>query len=134
MIRISARKSVVLASVLMLSAASIASAQNMTGSDTKASGEARPMPSPAGSTVQLTSQQEQALWTDISARAREQSAPAGFTAAVGQSVPTKVTLRSLPHKAAADVPAAKPYRYAMVNHQLLLVNPSDKKVIDVIAQ
>ena len=117
----------------MLSAASIASAQNMTESDTKASGETRPMASAAGSTVQLTSQQEQALWTDISARAREQSAPTGFTAAVGQSVPSEVTLRSLPQKAATDVPAAKPYRYAMVNHQLLLVNPSDKKVVDVIA-
>jgi len=51
---------------------------------------------------------------------------------VGQKVPAELTLRALPSKAATDVPAAKSYRYAMLKDRILLVNPSDKTIVDVI--
>ena len=34
--------------------------------------------------------------------------------------------------AARDVPAAKPYRYAMLPDKVLIVNPADKKIADVV--
>lgn len=132
MIRPSSNKSlsVALAAVLMMSGASIAAAQSTMSKDKTTTGSA----ASSASELKLTSDQEKKLWTEISGHAMKQSAPSGFTPAVGQTVPTGVTLRELPSKAQTDVPAAKPYHYAMVQDKLLLVNPSDKKIVEVITE
>ena len=133
MIRPSGNKalSVALASLLMLSGASIASAQGTMSKDSATTGSA----SMAKSTeLNLTADQEKKLWAEIGGHAMKQSAPSGFDAAVGQTVPASVTLRELSSKAQSEVPAAKPYHYAVVGDELLLVNPSDKKIVDVITQ
>jgi hypothetical protein len=51
---------------------------------------------------------------------------------VGASVPSRVTLRSLPEGATAEVPEAEPYHYALVDNQILLVDPSDKRIVGII--
>jgi hypothetical protein len=133
MIRPSSNKSlsVALAAVLMMSGASIAAAQGAMSKDKATTGAAG---ASASSKIELTSDQEKKLWTEISGHAMKQSAPSGFTPAVGQAVPTSVSLRELPTKAQTDVPAAKPFHYAMVDNKLLLVNPSDKKIVEIITQ
>lgn len=122
--------SIALASMLMLSGASMASAQGMMSKESKATTGS------AGSSVsdqlKLTGPQQMRLWNEISIHATKQKAPSGFNAAVGAAVPTRITLHALPEKAATEIPEAKPYHYAVVNNQLLLVNPSDKRVVDVI--
>ena len=130
MIKASKSLSVALASLLMLSGASIASAQGTTSKDKAATTGSS---SPANQ-LNLTAEQEKVLWTEISDHAMKQNAPSGFSAAVGQTVPISVTLRELPSKAQTDVPAAKSFQYAMVDNKLLLVNPSDKKIVEIITQ
>lgn len=135
MIRPSANKSlsVALASLLMLSGASVAAAQATMSKDSKATtGSAG---TASSKELKLTSDQEKKLWTEISSNyAMKQNAPSGFNAAVGETLPASVTLRELPSKAQTEVPAAQPYHYAMVQDKLLLVNPSDKKIVDVITK
>ncbi len=43
-----------------------------------------------------------------------------------------VRFSAVPSKAARDVPALRPYDFAMVQGKLLIVNPSDKKIAEVI--
>jgi hypothetical protein len=38
----------------------------------------------------------------------------------------------MPAKAASQVPTLRPYDYALLPDRLLIVNPTDKKVVDVI--
>ena len=40
---------------------------------------------------------------------------------------------AVPSKAARAVPSLRPYDFAMVQGKLLIVNPSDKKVAEVIS-
>jgi len=49
-------------------------------------------------------------------------------------VPNSMKTYPMPRQAARDVPAAKPYRYAMTQDKLLIVNPGDHKVADVVTK
>jgi opacity protein-like surface antigen len=56
-------------------------------------------------------------------------APAGFTATVGATLPTQVTLHPIP--ASAGVAAVGMNQYAVVDNKIVLVNPSDRKIVYV---
>ncbi len=62
----------------------------------------------------------------------KQRLPAGFTAAVGSVVPSAIIIEPVPSKAASDVPSLRPYDFAVVQGKVLIVNPSDRKIADVI--
>ena len=66
-------------------------------------------------------------------QATEQKAPSGFNATVGAIVPSTLKTEPVPSKAATSVPALKSFNFAMVDGKLLIVNPSDKKIVDVIS-
>ena len=87
----------------------------------------------ASDTLSLSDQQQQSIWKDVSRHATNQNAPADFNAAVGTEVPSGLNTYPLPRRAARDVPAVKPYRYAMTQDKVLIVNPSDHKIADVVA-
>jgi len=82
----------------------------------------------------LSNKQQKKLWTDISARATQQTAPSGFSAKVGEAVPSGLNPQPLPAKAASDVPVVRAYHYAMLQNQIVLVNPTTNKVAGVINQ
>jgi ABC-type sugar transport system substrate-binding protein len=82
--------------------------------------------------LSLTSAQEHSIVQSLNKSAKKEAAPAGFKASVGQTVPNTIALHNFPSDAASQVPAVKPYDYAMLQGQLLIVNPQDKKIIDVI--
>jgi hypothetical protein len=82
--------------------------------------------------LSLTTAQEKLAWRDLSKQASSQRAPSNFSASVGATVPNDITLRSIPRTVAGQLPKLKPYRYALIPNELLIVNPSDKKVVDVI--
>ena len=85
--------------------------------------------------VSLTSKQRQAAWKDINILAIKEKAPAGFTAKVGIAVPKGLTTYPVPVTTATKVPKLQPYRYAMLkSNKILIVNPHDKKVADVISR
>jgi hypothetical protein len=87
----------------------------------------------ATDSLSLTRTQEQTIWQDVSQHQTSMKSPAGFTAQAGAAVPSKIKLHPLPRTVTKQVPATRPYEYAVLdNKQLLIVNPMDRKVVDII--
>ena len=81
----------------------------------------------------LNGAQEHVIFQSVGKQnGKKQTAPPGFKAEIGQSVPKSILLRRLPSDATDRVWAAKPYDYVMLQNQLLIVNPHDRIVDDVI--
>jgi hypothetical protein len=81
----------------------------------------------------LTGAQEQLLWQRIGRNASS-TMPSGLIAAVGATLPASVALRALPATVTRQIPAVRPYKYAMVGKALLIINPTDRVIVDVITQ
>ena len=122
--------SVALAAGLLVASVSAASAAGMSQSNSTSNST---MSQKASDTLSLTSAQQKTVWNDLHGQATEQKAPSGFNARVGAIVPSTVKTEPVPSKAATSVPALKSFNFAMVNGKLLIVNPSDKKIVDVIS-
>jgi hypothetical protein len=85
----------------------------------------------AEDTLNLNSAQQKTAWNDLD-HASNQNAPPGFNEAAGAKVPTAVKISAVPIKAARDVSQLRPYDFAKVQGKLLIVNPSDRMVAEVI--
>ena len=81
--------------------------------------------------LDLTPAQRQAIYKTVSGD-RSKVAPRRFTAVVGADVPPMIELYALPDDAVADNPAIKLYKYTMVQDQVVLVDPTKMRVIEVI--
>ena len=79
----------------------------------------------------LTGAQEQLLWQRIGRNASS-TTPSGLIAAVGATLPASVALRALPATVTRQVPAVRPYKYAILGKSLLIINPTDRVIVDVI--
>jgi Protein of unknown function (DUF1236) len=86
----------------------------------------------AKDSLSLTRSQQRTAWNDIRKLDTSQAAPTGFAASVGTTVPNEISLKSMPGNLASRVAALKPYDYVLVKGKLLIVNPGDKKVVEVI--
>jgi hypothetical protein len=73
------------------------------------------------------------VWNDLGKQATNQNA-AGFDATIGTFVPNTVKIEPMPSKTAADIPPLRPYDYAMVDHKLVIVDPSNKVIADVLME
>ena len=83
--------------------------------------------------LSLTSTQEKTAWQDIAKQARKEKAPANFPTKVGAVVPQALMTYPVPITTSSRVPALRRYQYALLeNNKLLIVNPHDNKVADVI--
>ena len=81
----------------------------------------------------LTGAQEHLMWQHLVApNAASTTAPSGLRAAVGATVPASVALHALPATVTRQIPAVRPYKYAMLGKTLLIVNPTDRVIVDVI--
>jgi hypothetical protein len=84
-------------------------------------------------TVILSAAQRKAVWNDINKQTTNQNA-AGFDATVGTFLPGNVKIEPVPGKTATDVPSLRPYDFAMVDHKLVIVDPSNKVIADVLTK
>jgi len=87
----------------------------------------------ASDTLSLDVTQQKTAWNDLNKQASNQNAPSGFEATTGAVVPSGIKISAVPGTAARAVPSLRPYDFAMVHGKLLIVNPSDKKVAEVIS-
>jgi hypothetical protein len=83
--------------------------------------------------LQLTPAQNAAILNAV----REKSASVrpsttGFSVAVGEMVPPSIELYLLPDNALAEVPEAKAVKYTVVQNQVVLVDPTTLRIIDVL--
>jgi hypothetical protein len=79
----------------------------------------------------LTNAQREAMWQMLG---NQPTQAMGHNPNVGQVVPSSVSLQALPDEVSDQVPAVRPYHFAMLNNQLLIVDPSSKKVVAIIAE
>jgi hypothetical protein len=112
--------SIALAAAVLLSGVSMASA-------------AMSKSAKAGDALSLTSTQQKTAWNDLYMKSMNQAAPSGFDPVVGAVVPNSVTTAPVPPKAASAVPALKPYDFAQLQNKVVIVNPSDNKIAEVIS-
>jgi Protein of unknown function (DUF1236) len=84
-------------------------------------------------TIILSTAQRRAVWKDLSKQATNQNA-AGFDATTGTFVPNAVKFEPIPSKVTANIPSLRPYDFAMVNHKLVIVDPSNKVIADVLSK
>ena len=118
---------IALAAAVLLSGVTAAAAAGMAQSSSSST-----MASPASDTLTLTSAQRKTAWNDLHSQAAKQKAPSAFNATVGSVVPSTLKIEPVPSKVASAVPTLRPYDFAMVQGKLLIVNPSDKKMAEVI--
>jgi hypothetical protein len=60
--------------------------------------------------------------------------PANAPVAVGVQLPASTALRILPDSALAQAPAAKTLQYTLIENQVVLVDPTNMRVVDIINQ
>jgi Protein of unknown function (DUF1236) len=87
----------------------------------------------AGPQVVLTAAQKQILYQSISNTQKNTAAPTGFKATVGAQVPNGVGLVPVPATIAEIIPQTKGLETAMVEGEVLLVEPQGRTVVAVIA-
>jgi hypothetical protein len=51
---------------------------------------------------------------------------------VGMSVPSSIELQTVPETIVSDVPSVKGYRYFVWNDEVVLVDPTSRKVVQII--
>jgi hypothetical protein len=79
----------------------------------------------------LTTAQRSAIYQAVSTD-KSKVAPIQFSAVVGADVPPMIQLYALPDDAVSDNPAAKFYEYTVVQDEVVLVDPTKMRVIDII--
>ena len=117
--------------IALLSGLSVAVAAS---SSTSKEGMAKSAPAPMlKDKLSLTSKQQTIAWQDISKQAKMEKVPARFAAKIGAVVPSTLLTRPVPTTVSSKVPVLRRYQYALLqNKRLLIVNPHDNKVADVI--
>jgi len=110
--------------VVGLSAAAQSTPPGPPGTDTGASGVIEQK-------LILSQAQRTAIYDQVS-KDKSKVAPKDFSPVIGADVPPMIELYTLPDDAVAGVPAAKLYKYTMVENKVVLVDPTKMRVVDVI--
>ena len=82
--------------------------------------------------LQLTPQQRTEIYQAVSKNQLRTPPPANTPVTVGAQIPPVTELYALPEAVTTDVPSAKFYRYTIAQNNVLIVDPTTLKVVDVI--
>jgi len=63
-----------------------------------------------------------------------ESSPASLKAVLGEVVPNSMKLQPMPKEVSDQVPAVKPYDFATLQNQVLIVNPASRKIVDIVTR
>jgi hypothetical protein len=99
-------------------------ATNSAGSDTGVSGAIQDKPL-------LTPTQRNAIYAEVS-KDPSKSSRQHFSPVIGADVPPMIELYALPDGATAAAPAAKFFKYTMVDDKVVVVDPTTMRIVDVI--
>jgi hypothetical protein len=84
-------------------------------------------------TLNLSVAQRAAIWKRLGREATKADT-ASDTLKVGEAVLDTMRLQSLPSNLSHRVPAVKSYRYGMLHGQVLIVDPTTKKIVAIITE
>ena len=79
--------------------------------------------------LELSPSQRDTIYQSVSKTQKNNAAPIGFRPAVGAVVPKGIDVAPLPHTLGEMIPEARGYEVAMVDKQILLVDPKSKVVV-----
>ena len=91
-----------------------------------------PPTSSPSSRFQLTNAQKATIANAVRRDGGKPASRVGFATSVGAPVPPQIELYILPDAALAAVPDAKIVKYTTVQNQIVLVDPTTMRVVDVI--
>jgi Protein of unknown function (DUF1236) len=86
------------------------------------------------SQLQLTPAQRTTILNAVRQGGAKVASPVNFVASVGALVPPSIELYLLPDGVLAQVPEARVVKYTTVQNQIVLVDPTTMRVVDVISQ
>lgn len=84
--------------------------------------------------LNLSASDKQTIYTSVSSKMTKEAAPPTFLPKVGVVVPETITLHPLPDTITTLLPRLKDMRYAMVANAVMLADPKDRRVVDVITK
>ena len=82
--------------------------------------------------LQLTPQQRAEIYQAVAKNTLRTPPPSDIPVTVGAQIPPVTELYALPESVTADVPSAKFYRYTIAQNQVIIVDPTNLKVVEVI--
>lgn len=83
--------------------------------------------------LNLTAAQRAEIWQRLG-KQQATNVPPGFQPTVGATVPATVQLKTLPSGVLSQVPQMQSYNYAMLQSQLLIVDPATKTIVSIITE
>jgi uncharacterized protein DUF1236 len=86
----------------------------------------------AQSTLQLTSAGRAAIWKSLGKDATDTQLAAGLK--VGEKIPDPMNVLPFTARVRKKVPAIKPYSYALVNGQVLIVDAQTRKIVAIVSK
>jgi hypothetical protein len=121
----------VAAGALLAAGTAFASSAFAQSSVTTTTIQPAPAPMQQQTTIQLTPQQEEQVYTTITKeQVAVQPPPPSWTPSVGVAVPESVQLYSVP--SSVEVPSVRTERYTVVNGHVVLVDPATRQVTKII--
>jgi hypothetical protein len=81
--------------------------------------------------LELTPAERSAIYATVS-KDKSRVAPQPFSTRIGADVPPMIELYSLPDETVADNPAAKLYKYTVVENEVVVVDPTKMRIVDKI--
>jgi hypothetical protein len=85
-----------------------------------------------GPQIELTQAQRHTIYQSISSTQKNYAAPTGFRVSIGGTVPLGVSLAPLPDTLTTLVPEIGAFQVAMIEKQVVLVDPQTRRVVLVI--
>jgi Protein of unknown function (DUF1236) len=85
-----------------------------------------------GANLELTPAQRSAIYATVANQKLATPPPANLHVSVGADLPPSMQLYDWPESVAADVPAAKIYKYTVVQDQVVVADPTRMRVVDII--
>jgi hypothetical protein len=82
--------------------------------------------------LELTAQQRADIYRTVAQHKLSTPPPANLPTTVGVEIPPATELYSLPEAITAQAPSAKFYRYTVAQNRVVIVDPTNLKVVDVI--
>ena len=80
----------------------------------------------------LTGPEKRLAWRDLHTQTTPQYEPPGFETIDHWVLPETITAKPITTQVARDVPLLKSYNFALVGGRLLIVNPLDRVIAEVI--
>jgi len=102
------------------------------GNSPGAGGEIQSGATSQPSQLKLSPAQRTAILAAVLQNGAKITVPPNFQASVGSSVPPSIELYTLPNGAVSQSPELRTLKYTMAQNQVVLVDPTTMRVIDII--